>query len=198
MEHSLEFRAYEFAEEKHRGQKRKYNDSPYINHPVAVALKAISTPHCFVGMEGYIIAAAFLHDTVEDCGVKIQEIEDLFGKEVADIVQGLTQYSKQNPMLKDLPRTERHKADLIYLAGQPDVVKYLKGIDRYCNLVDTNLADAQCVSFLRKRYLKESQDIRDLLLQSRDYIVQMLAYELDGIIHKLAGQVDWDKYEAIS
>ena len=79
-------KAFEYANELHQGQFRVSGDA-YISHPIAVA-------EIVAGLEldTDSICAALLHDTVEDCSEKtnIKEIEKLFGKPVALLVDGLT------------------------------------------------------------------------------------------------------------
>ena len=77
-------RAYEFAEEKHRPQKRK-NGEPYIIHPLEVTEILAE-----LEMDEKTLAAGLLHDVVEDCEVSAEEIEALFGQEVGYLVDGVT------------------------------------------------------------------------------------------------------------
>ena len=77
-------RAFEFAEEKHRPQKRK-NGEPYIIHPVEVTEILAE-----LEMDEKTLAAGLLHDVVEDCEVSHEEIERLFGAEVGHLVDGVT------------------------------------------------------------------------------------------------------------
>lgn len=78
-------RAYEFAREKHGDQLRQSGD-PYYSHPVRVATLLAS-----VRLDEATIMAGLLHDTVEDCDdVDLAEIEDKFGADVAELVDGVT------------------------------------------------------------------------------------------------------------
>ncbi|MEA5455374.1 bifunctional (p)ppGpp synthetase/guanosine-3',5'-bis(diphosphate) 3'-pyrophosphohydrolase [Sinomonas sp. JGH33] len=81
-------RAYEVAERSHQGQKRKSGD-PYITHPVAVA-----TILAELGMTGTTLAAALLHDTVEDTSYTLEQLRKDFGPEVAMLVDGVTKLDK--------------------------------------------------------------------------------------------------------
>jgi len=81
-------RAYVVAEKAHRGQRRKSGD-PYITHPVAVA-----TILAELGMTPPTLAAALLHDTVEDTGYALAELRREFGDEVANLVDGVTKLDK--------------------------------------------------------------------------------------------------------
>ena len=79
--------AYDYASKKHFSQKRITGDD-YISHPLNVAW--ILTD---VKADGKAISAALLHDTIEDSDSTFKEIEELFGHEVATIVDGVTKIS---------------------------------------------------------------------------------------------------------
>ncbi len=81
-------RAFDVAERSHRGQKRKSGD-PYITHPVAVA-----TILAELGLSGTTLAAALLHDTVEDTPYTLADLKRDFGPEVAMLVDGVTKLDK--------------------------------------------------------------------------------------------------------
>ncbi|GLJ60037.1 bifunctional (p)ppGpp synthetase/guanosine-3',5'-bis(diphosphate) 3'-pyrophosphohydrolase [Microbacterium sp. JZ70] len=81
-------RAYQVAAEKHRGQKRQSGE-PYITHPLAVAEILAD-----LGLGPKAIAAALLHDTVEDTGYPLEDLRAEFGDEVALLVDGVTKLDK--------------------------------------------------------------------------------------------------------
>ena len=81
-------RAYETAATLHREQKRRSGE-PYITHPLAVA-----TILAELGMTGPTLAAALLHDTVEDCGYALDALREDFGDEIAQLVDGVTKLDK--------------------------------------------------------------------------------------------------------
>ena len=81
-------RAYEVAETAHRGQLRKSGDA-YITHPLAV-----TTILAELGMTPATLAAALLHDTVEDTAYSLGQLEKDFGREVAMLVDGVTKLDK--------------------------------------------------------------------------------------------------------
>lgn len=87
----LEQRAKAFAERHHGAiqQVRKYTGEPYVHHPAAVAELVRSVPHT-----PEMIAAAWLHDTVEDTEATLEEIHYQFGAEVASLVEMLTDVSR--------------------------------------------------------------------------------------------------------
>ena len=105
-------RAASFAERAHRnrvnedgsiGHKRKYTGECYTVHT-----KAVATMLAVHGMSPEIVAAAHLHDTVEDCGVTLDEIEATFGRVVRQYVDDVTDVSKPSdgirPVRKALDR----------------------------------------------------------------------------------------------
>ena len=81
-------RAYEMAAYLHRDQKRKSGEA-YITHPLAVA-----TILADLGMTAPTLAAALLHDTVEDCGYALDALREDFGDEIAQLVDGVTKLDK--------------------------------------------------------------------------------------------------------
>ncbi|MCJ7822127.1 MAG: bifunctional (p)ppGpp synthetase/guanosine-3',5'-bis(diphosphate) 3'-pyrophosphohydrolase [Armatimonadetes bacterium] len=77
-------RAYELAEEAHRGQKRLSGDD-YVTHPLEVAKILVE-----LEMDDATLAAALLHDVVEDTGRELEEVREKFGEEIASLVDGVT------------------------------------------------------------------------------------------------------------
>ncbi|NMH84193.1 HD domain-containing protein [Heyndrickxia coagulans] len=82
-------KAIEFAAKAHEGQYRKASDLPYIVHPYAVAMMLLKE-----GCRKEVVAAALLHDTVEDTAVTNEEIKAEFGSDVARIVEACTEPPK--------------------------------------------------------------------------------------------------------
>ena len=76
--------AFQFAKEKHKNQQR-HSGEPYMIHPVHVA-----TNLARINMDSYAMAAGLLHDTLEDTDATYEELVELFGKEVADLVEGVS------------------------------------------------------------------------------------------------------------
>ncbi len=81
-------RAYHFAKEAHKGIRRRSGE-PYILHPIAVAKIASQE----IGLGSTSICAALLHDVVEDTEYTVEDIEQHFGKKIAQLVEGLTKIS---------------------------------------------------------------------------------------------------------
>ena len=84
-------RGYEFAAEAHKTQKRRSGE-PYIIHPIAVATILAKE----LEMTDNTVIAAFLHDVVEDTDHTIEEIQELFGEDVAKLVDAVTKRKKAN------------------------------------------------------------------------------------------------------
>lgn len=97
--------AIDFAAAKHRGQ---YRDGavllPYITHPLDVLTKLL-----YVGQvhDMDLLVAAVLHDTIEECGVLPEEIEELFGQRVRELVMELTRYEPTGAETASLTPDER-------------------------------------------------------------------------------------------
>jgi GTP diphosphokinase / guanosine-3',5'-bis(diphosphate) 3'-diphosphatase len=117
--------AARFAAEKHAQQKRKgENGEPYFNHLLEVAeLIAASSP-C---LDVELVMAAFLHDTVEDTGVTLQELEQRFGKDVADLVAEVTDD-------KSLPKEIRKQLQVEHTPEKSSRAQTLKLADKISNL----------------------------------------------------------------
>ncbi len=81
-------RAFRFAKEAHKGVRRRSGE-PYILHPIAVAKIASQE----IGLGSTSICAALLHDVVEDTDYTVEDIEQHFGKKIAQLVEGLTKIS---------------------------------------------------------------------------------------------------------
>ena len=81
-------KAFNFAKQAHKGVKRRSGE-PYIMHPIAVA-KIVCTE---IGLGSTSICSALLHDVVEDTDYTVEDIENLFGPKIAQIVDGLTKIS---------------------------------------------------------------------------------------------------------
>lgn len=120
-------RAFNFAYQLHEGQYRKSGE-PYIAHPIAVSglLRDL-------GGDTAMIAAGFLHDVVEDTEVTPQEIEERFGTEVRQLVEGVTKLSKFNFSSKTERQAENFRR--MFLAMAKDIrVILVKLADRLHNM----------------------------------------------------------------
>jgi GTP pyrophosphokinase len=118
-------RGYDIAELAHRGQLRKSGD-PYITHPLAVA-----TILAELGMDTTTLVAALLHDTVEDTGMTLRDLEAEFGPEVAHLVDGVTKLDKVK--FGEAAEAETIRKMVVAMARDPRVL-VIKLADRLHNM----------------------------------------------------------------
>jgi guanosine-3',5'-bis(diphosphate) 3'-pyrophosphohydrolase len=124
---ALTLRALEFAARKHRDQRRKDAEaSPYINHPIALA-----NVLCNEGgvTDPITLAAAILHDTLEDTDTSHDELEQSFGVGIADIVLEVTDD-------KRLPKEARKRLQVEHATALSPEAKLVKLADKICNVRD--------------------------------------------------------------
>ena len=120
-------RAYRFADEAHLGQTRK-NGEPYITHPIAVA--ALCTEW---KLDAQALAAALMHDSMEDCGVTKIELIEKFGAPVAELVDGLTKLDKLEFNTREENQAESFRKMLLAMARDVRVI-LIKLADRSHNM----------------------------------------------------------------
>jgi GTP diphosphokinase / guanosine-3',5'-bis(diphosphate) 3'-diphosphatase len=134
-------RAAAFAAEKHRDGRRKDEEaSPYINHPITAAYILVRA-----GVEDpAVLASALLHDTVEDTHTTVDELEVVFGYEIANIVAECTDD-------KSLPKLARKQAQIDHAAKLSHKAKLVKLADKIANVNDINGAPPAGWSLERKR-----------------------------------------------
>ena len=121
-----------YAAAKHADKKRKYTDQPYFNHLQAV----VSTLQGAGVMEPTVLAAAYLHDTVEDTDATIQDIIGEFGTAVAELVYWLTDAEEGNRESRTLMASWR-------LARAPIQAKLIKFADIIDNATSIREHDLQ-------------------------------------------------------
>ncbi|MDO8961744.1 MAG: bifunctional (p)ppGpp synthetase/guanosine-3',5'-bis(diphosphate) 3'-pyrophosphohydrolase [Methylophilus sp.] len=140
--------AYRYAEKAHRGQTRKTGE-PYITHPVSVAC-ILAKLHLDIPT----LLAALLHDVVEDTGVGSAEIGEVFGKQVADLVDGLTKLDKVELQTATQAQAENFRKMLLAMSQDVRVI-LVKLADRLHNMqtLEAMKLDKQ------KRIARETLDI---------------------------------------
>lgn len=122
-------KALEYAIEKHSGQIRKRNRVPYILHPLEV-VTIIGT----LTDDKEVMCAGALHDTVEDAGVTISEIEELFGEKIAKLVATETEDKMANLPPEDTWKLRKENS-LKVLKNATDInVKILWLADKLSNM----------------------------------------------------------------
>ena len=120
-------KAYAIAREAHEGQQRASGE-PYIDHPVAVANILIN-----LRLDAASIAAALLHDVVEDTSVTNEQVEQLFGREIAHLVDGVTKLTALEAQTKEEAQAGTYRKMFIAMADDPRVV-LVKLADRLHNM----------------------------------------------------------------
>ena len=141
-------KAYAIAYEAH-GEQKRASGEPYIEHPVAVA-------HILLGLEldPSSIAAALLHDVIEDTPVTHQQIEELFGCEVAHLVDGVTKLTVLENQTKEEAQAGTYRKMFIAMADDPRVV-LVKLADRLHNMRTIGAMRAES----QQRNARETLDI---------------------------------------
>ena len=121
-------KAFDLAADAHKEQRRRSGE-PYIFHPIAVA-KIVAND---IGLGATSIAAALLHDVVEDTSYKLSDIEELFGKTIARIVNGLTKIAHLQKDKNDSVQSENFRKMLLTLNDDVRVI-IIKIADRLHNM----------------------------------------------------------------
>ena len=141
-------RAYDYASAAHAGQLRLSGD-PYILHPASVALTLAK-----MGFDEHAVAAGLLHDTVEDTDSSIDELDELFGEQVADIVDGVTKITMMSFDTKEEAQAENIRKMILSMAH--DIrVPVVKLADRLHNMSTLEFQKPH----KRQRIAKETMDI---------------------------------------
>jgi GTP diphosphokinase / guanosine-3',5'-bis(diphosphate) 3'-diphosphatase len=120
-------RAFHFAAKKHAGQTR-VSGMPYVSHPLGVALILAD-----LRMDSVTICSGLLHDTVEDCGVTVPQLQEEFGEEVALIVDGVTKLGRVEFSRKEERQAETFRKMILAMAKDIRVILVKLG-DRLHNM----------------------------------------------------------------
>ncbi len=139
--------ALKFATEAHRGQQRK-SGHPYIEHPVATALHLAE-----MRLDATTLAAALLHDVMEDCGVSYDELSRKFGPDVAKLVDGVTKLNRLDRSIVDPDGTDSGDAP-------PDLTAH-------------SSSESARTASLRKMLVAMAEDIRVVIIKLSDRLHNM-------------------------
>ena len=161
----LVVRARTFARLAHGSQKRKYTGEPYIVHPIEVS--EIVARH---NGSKEMIAAALLHDTVEDTDVTIDDIRNEFGNAVALLVDDLTDVSK----LEDGNRATRKAMDRDHTANASAAAMVIKAAD----LISNSKSIAEHDPKFAKVYFEEKRALLDVMFKIKHTDIFKEAQEL--------------------
>lgn len=152
------FDAYEYAKEKHSGQMRKNSNLEYITHPKYVARiveQLTDDPN--------MVAAAFLHDTLEDTDTTYEDLKRSFGSDVANLVLELTNKKEERGKMK--------KKDYILqkMAQMSNDALTIKLADRLHNVLflERDCTDVEEFAFI-KYYYSSTRSIMDNLVERRE------------------------------
>ena len=166
-------RAVDFAVEKHEGQKRKKSDIPYIYHPLNMACHAISMGI----LDDEVIAACLLHDVVEDCGVRLEDLP--FKEEVREIVRLLTHVKTNEEDRDEVMETYYEE-----MLSNPKAA-LVKCIDRCNNLTTMSWALSRDRIF---RMIRETEKYYPQLLQALKSTTEygnaswLLKYQIESML----------------
>src|SRR4029453_12189305 len=117
--------AADFAARRHTGQPSKgRGNEPYVNHLAEVAnLLSVATG----GTDAELVAAGWLHDTIEDTATTREELAQKFGERVADLVAEVTDDMR-------LPKSERRRLQIVESPGKSSSAKLIKIADKISNI----------------------------------------------------------------
>jgi guanosine-3',5'-bis(diphosphate) 3'-pyrophosphohydrolase len=141
-------RAYVYAMKAH-GEQRRASGDPYFSHPIEVA--AILTD---LKLDDATIAAALLHDTIEDTEATRGEIDSLFGRDIGTLVEGLTKLKKLDLVTKEAKQAENLRKLLLAIADDVRVL-LIKLADRMHNMRTLGYMPPEA----RRRVAEETLDI---------------------------------------
>ena len=177
--------AFNFAHQKHINQKRKWNNEPYINHPIRVQqimFEHMNTSELYNAFDMWeeltISMTCLLHDTLEDTDTTYDELVDKFDSNVADLVNWLTNVSK----LSDGNRKVRKQKDMEHILKAPIqaiCIKLADVIDNCKDIVENEQEYNKYVSendksTFAKKYLNEKKEFLNHL--DKKYKEELVPY----------------------
>ncbi len=171
-------RAYRFSERAHAGQTRR-NGDPYVTHCVEVA-KILAE----LQLDSVTVASGLIHDVVEDTAVTVEEVEREFGREIAQIVDGLTKIGHLPLTSTQERQVENYRKLLLSIAKDARVI-LIKLADRLHNM--------RTLEFMpEEKRLRISQETRDLYapLAHRFGLAAMKA-ELEDLAFKFLEPIEY-------
>jgi GTP diphosphokinase / guanosine-3',5'-bis(diphosphate) 3'-diphosphatase len=166
-------RAFRYAAKAHEGQQRRSGEE-FIHHPYAVALICAG-----LQLDDLTIAAALLHDVVEDTGATLEDVTNEFGEEVAQLVDGVTKLTRVHFQSREQAEAENYRKMILAMAADPGVI-LIKLADRLHNL--------RTIEYLGKQ--KQVQKAREAL-----EVYAPLAHRLG--IHTMKWQLEDLAFEAL-
>ena len=181
LDHDLLSRAHEYSLHKHGGQKRRSGED-HIRHCIEVAKISMK-----MGLDSVSIAAALLHDVVEDTkDTTVDDIRTEFGSEIATIVGGLTKISKFALSSKEKRQVETYRK-LLLSAAQDARVIYVKLADRLHNMCTLEHMPEEA----RHRIALETREIYAPL--AHRFGVARIKWELEDLAFKFLEPEDYQR-----
>ena len=170
-----------FAAQKHNGMTRKLDGEPYILHPIEAALIASTMTN-----DEEVLAAAVLHDVVEDTGTSLEEVERLFGSRVAALVASETE-DKRPELPKAVSWLVRKRESLRELENTQDIaVKIIWLSDKLSNMRSLARARRRLGSAVWDRF------------NQKDPKLHGAYYRRIAVLLKELGSYDaWKEYDAL-
>uniref|UniRef100_A0A1I7TL06 Guanosine-3',5'-bis(diphosphate) 3'-pyrophosphohydrolase MESH1 n=1 Tax=Caenorhabditis tropicalis TaxID=1561998 RepID=A0A1I7TL06_9PELO len=168
---NLVLKATDFAARRHRHQKRKDNATPYINHPIGVMYILTNEAKVY---DPVTLAAAALHDVVEDTKTTLEEIQKEFGDEVLEVVKECTDD-------KALAKAERKKLQIENYGKHSHRAKLVHLADKLYNLRD--LERKSPIGWDKKRVTEYFKWSREVIGQMKG-TNESLEYALDDVINR--------------
>lgn len=165
-------KAYNFAEEKHKSQYRKYTGKPYISHLGEVTYLVMQYSQ---NIRDWIIA--ILHDCMEDQGVTHTELKEMFGQEIADGVQWLSDMEEGNRATRKALSRER-------LSKAPANIQTIK----VCDLLDNTSSIVEHDPKFAVTYLQEKRLLLEVLTKADKEALKKARDILENADKKLKGE----------
>lgn len=159
---SIAFKAMQFAREAHKDQRRKYTGNPYADHLAEVAGIVATVAYQYMHLEQEMIAAAWLHDCVEDQGVTMEHLNIEFGGIIATAVMQLSDLETGN-------RAERKAASRARLADAWPFVQTIKCAD----LISNTSSIVQHDPKFAVTYLEEKRLLLDVLTRADPRLIEI-------------------------
>jgi GTP pyrophosphokinase len=174
--------AYNFSIEAHKNQRR-YSGEPYFDH-----LYEVATILTELRMDSTTIAAGLLHDSVEDTGVHLDEIQEKFGEEIAILVDGVTKIGELKFESREKRQAETFRKMLLSMAKDVRVI-IIKFADRLHNMRTLEHVPEKN----RNRIALETRDVYIPL--AHRFGIATIKWELEDLVLK---HVDGESYEDIN
>src|SRR5947207_9777415 len=174
-------RAYQFAAQAHDGQTRKSGD-PYVTHPLSVA-------HIIAELKLDVasVCAGLLHDCVEDTSATVEQLGDVFGKEIAYLVDGVTKLGKLPYSTREEQQAENFRKMLLAMARDIRVI-----LVKLCDRLDNMRTMEHMPAEKQERIARETMDISAPLAHRLG--IQWIKVELEDLSFTYLEPVE---YEAI-